>query len=105
MLGNGIINIPGNVSASTVEQEFNRGYTQSYNVTVQRELRWGFVGQAGYVGSRTVRPLLTMELNYALPGGGNAGRILNQRYRRTASTTQQLPYADGTGHTIRCRRP
>lgn len=95
--GDGIINIPGNVSASTVEEKFNRGYTQSYNVTVQRELHWGFVGQAGYVGSRTVRPLLTMELNYALPGGGNAGRILNQKFGRTSSTTQQLPYPDGTG--------
>lgn len=96
-LGNGIINIPGNVSASTVQDEFNRGYTQSYNVTVQRELPWRLSAQAGYVGSRTVRPLLTRELNYALPGGGNTGRILNQKFGRTASTTQQLPYEDGTG--------
>jgi hypothetical protein len=96
-LGNGIIDIPGNVIASTVGEEFNRGYTQSYNITVQRELNWGFVAQAGYVGSRTVRPLLTMELNYALPGGGNTGRILNQRYGRTAATTMQVPYEDGTG--------
>ena len=95
--GNGIIDIPGNVIATAMDGEFNRGYTQSYNVTVQRELNWGFVAQAGYVGSRTVRPLLTMELNYALPGGGNAGRILNQQYGRTASTTLQLPYEDGTG--------
>ena len=80
-LGNGIIQIPGNVAATAMQEEFDRGYTQSYNVTVQRELNWGFVAQAGYVGSRTVRPLLTMELNYALPGGGNTGRILNQQYR------------------------
>jgi hypothetical protein len=96
-LGNGIIQIPGNVAATAMQEEFDRGYTQSYNVTVQRELDWGFVAQAGYVGSRTVRPLLTMELNYALPGGGNTGRILNQRYGRTAGTTLQLPYPDGTG--------
>ena len=96
-LGNGIIQIPGNVAATAMQEEFDRGYTQSYNVTVQRELNWGFVAQAGYVGSRTVRPLLTMELNYALPGGGNTGRILNQQYGRTASTTLQLPYPDGTG--------
>jgi hypothetical protein len=95
--GNGIIDIPGNVIATAMEEEFNRGYTQSYNVTVQRDLNWGFSAQAGYVGSRTVRPLLTMELNYALPGGGNAGRILNQQFGRTASTTLQLPYPDGTG--------
>ena len=96
-LGNGIIAIPGNVAATAMQEEFDRGYTESYNVTVQRELNWGFVAQAGYVGSRTVRPLLTMELNYALPGGGNTGRILNQQYGRTASTTLQLPYPDGTG--------
>ena len=96
-LGNGIIDIPGNVAATAMQEEFNRGYTQSYNVTVQRELTWGFSAQAGYVGSRTVRPLLTMELNYALPGGGNAGRILNQKFGRTAGTTLQLPYEDGTG--------
>ena len=47
----------------------------------------GVCRQAGYVGSRTVRPLLAMELNYALPGGGNAGRILNQQFGRTASTS------------------
>lgn len=96
-LGNGIIDIPGNVAATAMQEEFNRGYTQSYNVTVQRELKWGFSAQAGYVGSRTIRPLLTMELNYALPGGGNAGRILNQKFGRTAGTTLQLPYEDGTG--------
>ncbi len=96
-LGDGVIDIPGNVTASTLPEEFDRGYTQSYNVTVQRELLWGFVGQAGYVGSRTIRPLLTMELNYALPGGGNAGRILNQRFGRSASTVSQMPYPDGTG--------
>jgi hypothetical protein len=96
-LGSGIIDIPGTVSTSTMEKEFNRGNTQSYNVTIQRELNWGFVAQAGYVGSRTVRPLLGMELNYALPGQGNAGRILNQKFGRTAGTTLQLPYPDGTG--------
>jgi hypothetical protein len=96
-LGNGIIDIPGNVAAKTLDPEINRGYTQSYNVTIQRELKWGFVGQAGYVGSRIVRPLLNYELNYALPGQGNAGTVLNRRYGRSASTTVQRPYEDGTG--------
>jgi hypothetical protein len=96
-LGNGIIPIPGNVSAKTLDPEIDRGHTQSYNVTIQRELKWGFVAQAGYVGSRTVRPLLNMELNYALPGRGNTGRMLYPQFRRDASTTVQRPYADGNG--------
>jgi hypothetical protein len=96
-LGNGIIDIPGTVSARSLDQRIERGHTQSYNFTIQRELKWGFVGQAGYVGSRTVRPLLNRELNYALPGGGNTGRVLYPRFGRTASTTVSRPYLDGNG--------
>jgi hypothetical protein len=96
-VGNGIIDVPGNVSAKSLAKEFNRGYTQSYNVTVQRELGWGFAGQAGYVGSRTVRPLLSQQLNYALPGGGETGRLLYSKFGRTASTTLQEPFEGGTG--------
>lgn len=96
-LGNGVIDIPNTVSTTTMERDFKRGNTQSYNVTVQRELGGGFIAQAGYVGSRTVRPLLGMELNYALPGGGNTGRVLNQQFGRAASTVLQAPYEGGSG--------
>jgi hypothetical protein len=96
-IGDGIIDIPGNVSAKSLVEEFDRGYTQTYNFTVQRELGWGFAGQGGYVGSRTIRPLLSRELNYAKPGGGNTGRMLYQAFGRTASTTLQEPFPDGTG--------
>jgi hypothetical protein len=96
-IGNGVIDIPGNVSAKSLVEKFERGYTQTYNFTVQRELGRGFVGQAGYVGSRTIRPLLNRELNYAKPGGGNTGRMLYTQFGRTASTTLQEPYPDGTG--------
>ena len=49
-LGNGIIPIPSNVSAITIPTEFNRGYIKSWNAAVQKELKWGFVGEAAYVG-------------------------------------------------------
>lgn len=93
----GVLSIPETVSGTSMQQKFDRGNTQSYNVTLQRELTGGFVAQAGYVGSRTVRPMLNLQLNYALPGGGNNGRMLYQQYGRTASTTMQTPYADGNG--------
>ena len=60
---------------------------------MQRDLGWGFAAQAGYVGSRHVRPLLTLELNYAEPGQGNAGRILNRQFGRTAGTSVRRPLA------------
>jgi hypothetical protein len=95
-LGNGTIPIPLNVASSTLDETYRRGYIQSYNLTVQRELPWGFAGQVGYVGSRHVRPLLTLQLNYAEPGQGNAGRVLTRQFGRTAGTTVRRPL--GTNH-------
>ena len=94
-LGNGIIDIPGNVIASTVEEEFNRGYTQSYNVTVQREL----------VGVRRPGRLRRIANRPPAPDDGAQLRCLavatpaesSISSSAAASTTLQLPYEDGTG--------
>ena len=90
-LGNGIIPIPANVSAQTVPFELHRGYIQSWNLTIQRELFGGWVGEAGYVGTRQIRQLGYRELNWADIGGGNAGRQLFQQFGRTASTREVSP--------------
>ncbi|MGH9162009.1 MAG: TonB-dependent receptor domain-containing protein, partial [Vicinamibacteraceae bacterium] len=44
-LGDGIIPVPGDFSVTTLPLEFDRGYVESWNVTLQRELGWGFVGE------------------------------------------------------------
>jgi hypothetical protein len=91
-LGNGVIDIPGNVSAKTLEDPFRRGYVESFNFTVQREIASGFVGQVGYVGTRGIRQQVIQELNYAPIGTGNTGRVLNQKFGRVASTTLIAPF-------------
>ena len=40
-LGNGIIDVPGGVSAKALDPKFRRGYVESFNFTVQRELPAG----------------------------------------------------------------
>jgi TonB dependent receptor len=85
-LGNGIIPIPGNVTAFTLPKKFNRGHIRSWNVAVQKELKWGFVGEAAYVGTRQIDQLGNVELNWSPIGGGQAGRQLNSLYGRTADT-------------------
>jgi hypothetical protein len=90
-LENGVINIPNNVSAQTVPLDFERGYIQSWNLTVQRSFKGGWVGEASYVASRQTRQLGYVELNWAPIGGGTAGRILNQKFGRTADTRQVTP--------------
>jgi hypothetical protein len=93
-LDNGIIPIPPNVSAQTVPLDLERGYITSYNLTVQRELGGGWVGEVGYVATRQNRQLGYRELNWANVGQGNAGRQLFQQFGRTASTREVSPIGD-----------
>ncbi|MEP6703192.1 MAG: TonB-dependent receptor [Acidobacteriota bacterium] len=66
-----------------VNPKAKRGYIQSYNFTVERDL-WGFVTSAGYVGARGTRLPGTLNLNAAGPGATTAQRPFAIRYGRTA---------------------
>ena len=44
------------------------------------------------MGTRGIRQQVSQELNYAPIGTGNAGRVLNQRFGRVASTLLQAPF-------------
>ncbi len=91
-LGNGVIDIPNTFAAFTVDDKFRRGYVQSWNFTIQKQLAWGFTGQAGYVATRSVKQLLYLDLNAGqVPGLGQAGRPLRQLFGRTATTTLVTP--------------
>jgi hypothetical protein len=59
--------VPGNVGVATTPNTINRGYIQSWNLTVERQLRGGWLAQAGYVASRTIRQLGTLNLNVQSP--------------------------------------
>jgi hypothetical protein len=90
-LGNGVVDIASQVAANSLEQSYQRGYIQSWNFTVQKKLRGGFVGQAGYVATRQINQVGFKELNYAPINGGNNGRILAAKFGRTAETRMVTP--------------
>jgi hypothetical protein len=46
-----------------------RGYIQSWNFTLEKEFSGGWVAQAGYVGTRTIRQLGFLDLNAQSPIG------------------------------------
>lgn len=85
-LGNGIIGIPKTVVTNTLDSEFKRGYIQSWNFTVQRQMGKGWVGQAGYVATRQIGVLGFQERNYGLVGGGSTSRIYYGSTGRNVST-------------------
>ena len=81
-LSGGTIDIPNTISTNSLQAgRLRRGYIQSYNFTLQREIGAGFVLQTGFVGTHSVRQALTyFNANAGLvPGAGNAGRPLSAR--------------------------
>ena len=61
---------------------------------MQKEFKWGFVGEAAYVATRQIDQLGFLELNWSPIGGGQAGRQLNQKFGRTAQTRLVAPIGD-----------
>jgi len=90
-ISSGVLALPTSVTTLTIPQDFNRGYVQSFNLTLQRELGAGFVAQAGYVGSRSIRLTNRRDLNAAPPGTGAAGRPFFAQFRRNVATTLHEP--------------
>jgi len=87
----GSVTVPGNVAVATVNPNFTRGYLQSWNLTLQKQLKFGFSGQAAYVGTRQVHEFGFLDLNAGqVIGAGQAGQPLFQQFGRAASTTQVM---------------
>ena len=102
--GNGIIDIPGNYAWGGYPKDFKRGYIQSWNFTVQRELPWKFTGQIGYVGTHSTRQLGLRDINAGqVIGAGEDGRPLVVAYGRTATTTFLQPVGSGQYNSMQAQ--
>jgi hypothetical protein len=96
-LGAGILDVPATTTLATAPTHIQRGYLQSWNFTLQKNLMYGFTAQAGYVATRQVRQFGFLDLNAGqVIGAGDSGRPLLQRFGRTATTIQYY-YPIGTG--------
>ncbi len=95
-LDNGVIPLPLDVGFSGMPKDLHRGYIQSWNLTLQKELPWGLVGQAGYVATRSVRQLAYVDINAAqVPFTNQLSEPLFQKWGRTAGTTFLQPVGTG----------
>ena len=90
-LSAGSIPMPLNISTSTPANPYVRPYIQSFNFTLQKELKWGWVAQAGYVATRTIHNAGLADLNAGMIlGAGTAGQPLFQKFGRTAAHASVL---------------
>jgi hypothetical protein len=99
----GLLDLAGNIAVTTLPDEFKRGYIQSWNLALQKELKWGWVGEIAYVGTRQVRQLGFEQLNWSPIGGGRTGRQLFAKFGRDASTTRVGPIGDSHYNALQAR--
>ncbi|HEY3841303.1 MAG TPA: TonB-dependent receptor [Bryobacteraceae bacterium] len=90
-LNTGAVPLPSNFSTWIYPTPYRRGYAESYNVTIQRDLGKGYSLQAAYVATRDVRPSDGININAAPPNGGKAGQPYYQLYGNPSTFSDMLP--------------
>ncbi len=85
-LGNGVIDINGKFAVNILPPHFTRGYIQSWNFMLEKQVKGSWVAQAGYVATRSTNQLGFLDVNVGTIGGGDASRPLNKLFGRTART-------------------
>jgi len=104
-VSNGYIPLPAAYVTTTINNKaYNRGYIQSWNFTLQKELKWGFAGQAGYVATRATDFVTAVNMNAGqVPGLGMAGQPLLAKFGRTAATTLYEPVGTNQYNSLQAR--
>jgi hypothetical protein len=95
-LGNGYISVPGTIATYVFPKNIPWSYQESFNFTVQKQLKYGFLAQAAYVGNETVHYLPegsnTFNLNAGqVIGAGTAGQPFYASEGRTANVNLLAP--------------
>lgn len=85
-LSTGIVPLPSTASERTPDSFIHRGYVQSYNFTLERQLPGKVVLSTGYVGQHTVHQLADYDINAGYPGSGTTGLPQYASFGRTIST-------------------
>jgi hypothetical protein len=99
-LTTGPILLPTNITTTTFPQNYHRGYIESFNLTLQRELAKNFTVQGAYVGSRAIRHTQDININASGPGGGNAGRAYFPITGQTTDITESTPFNTATYNSL-----
>src|SRR5205085_11611082 len=84
----GILDLPLDVGFEGQPKNLHRGYIQSWNLTLQKEIGWGFTGEAGYVGTRSIRQLGFIDIN-----AGQTPFTEDRKSTRLNSSHSQISYA------------
>jgi len=91
-ISSGSINVPAPYAVRSLADPYERGYVQSWNLTVEKEFWHGFVGQVAYAGTRQLKISQTLDLNAGqILGAGTAGQPFFAKFGRTVQTAVLTP--------------
>ncbi len=77
----------------SLRKDLRQGYLQAWNVTLQQALPLKFALDAGYVANHALGVLINRNINAGMvPGAGNAGRPLFQKFGRSENTNVWTPF-------------
>lgn len=101
----GIIPLPLNVQSRSIwspdgERNLQRGYIQSWNLMLEREIKQGMVASVGYIGTKTVHSFTDWNSRYSGIGQGLAGVPDYQQFGRNASTLLWNGWTDTQYHGL-----
>jgi hypothetical protein len=102
-ISTGIVSLPGNATErSPWGGEIHRGYTQSWNFTIERKLPLDLVTSVAYVGTQTTHQMADLDINAGYPGSGTTGLPYNkpQFGNRTAQTWMWDGYLSSHYHSL-----
>lgn len=100
-LSTGIVPLPAVADMrSPYEGEIHRGYTQSWNFTVERKLPQDIIGTLAYVGTGSTHLLADLDINSGFPGSGQAGRPYAILFNRRTATNMWDGYLSSNYHSL-----
>ena len=84
---NGFTSLPLTIGTNTTPANVHRGYIESWNVFIQRDLGHDYVANVGYVGTHAVRQFSDVTLNAAPLPSGATTCMPNAQYNPSSGLT------------------
>ena len=88
----------GNTDVNSFPLAMRTPYVIQWNLNVQRELRGGFVVQAGYTGSEAHKLVQTVNVNQAYPGTGDVNA--RRPYKGYSNIQSYSPLGNSNYHAL-----
>ncbi len=100
-LSSGVITLPNNADMrSPYAGLIHRGYTQSWNFTIERRLPQDILGTIAYVGTQSTHLFADRDINAGSPGLGAAGRPYFNTLGRNIATNMWDGYLSSNYHSL-----